>query len=120
MKLDSRNRLCLAVRAWIFCALIMCVGACERTDPEAELNAAAASFSAGDYEDAALRLNYVVQVEPDNIRARELRGEIALLLGDYVSAAAEFERAHKLGAPLNSIALNLVEARIGQGLVEEA
>ena len=120
MKLDSRNRLCLAVRAWMLCALIICAGACDRTDPDSELNAAAASFSAGDYQDASLRLNYVVQVEPDNIRARELRGDIALLLGDYASADSEFERAIELGAPFNSIALKLVEASIGQGLNEEA
>ncbi len=98
----------------------MSLAACGRPDPGTELNAAAASFAAGNYKDAALRLNYVVQLEPDNIRARELRGDIALLLGDYANAATEFVRASELGAPRDSIALRLAEAHVGQGQIDEA
>ncbi len=96
------------------------MGGCERPDPETELDATAASISAGNYEDAALRLNYVVQLDPDNIRARELRGDIALLLGDYANAATEFERARELSAPLDSIALRLAEAQVAQGQIDAA
>ncbi len=90
VEMDNQKRRCGAGGAWVLCVLAMSMAACERPDPETELDAAAASFSAGNYEDAALRLNYVVQLEPDNIRARELRGDIALLLGDYANAATEF------------------------------
>lgn len=106
--------------AWLSCVLAMSMAACERPDPEMELNAAAASFAAGNYEDAGLRLNYVVQLEPHNIRARELRGDIALLLGDYAGAAAEFDHARKLGAPADSIALRSAEAHVAQRQIDEA
>ncbi len=120
VRMDYLKRRCRAAGVWLLFVLVMSMAACERPDPETELDAAAASFSAGDYEDAALRLNYVVQLEPDNIRARELRGDIALLLGDYANAATEFDRARELGAPLDSITLRLAEVRVGQGLVDEA
>ena len=117
---DNRTSRRGASGFWLFCVLAVSLGACERPDPETELKTAAASFSAGQYEDAALRLNYVVQLEPDNIRARELRGDLALLLGDYINAAAEYDRARELGAPLEAIALGLIEARVGQGQIDEA
>lgn len=100
--------------------LAMGIGACGRPDPQAELDLATTEFLAGQYEDAALRLNYVVQVDPDNIRARELRGDIALLFGDYTGASAEFDRARTLGAPLDSIALKLAEAQIGHGQIQQS
>jgi len=120
VNMDSRKRLCRAVRVWFIYALIICMGACERPDPETELDAAVASFLAGNYEDAALRLNYVVQLEPDNIRARELRGDIALLLGDYANAVTEFVNASERGAPRDSIALRLAEAHVAQGQIDKA
>lgn len=100
--------------------LALTMTACERPDPQFELDAAATSFSKRNFEDAALRLNYVVQLEPENIRARELRGDIALLLGDYPSAASEFNYAYELGAPRDSIALRLAEAYLGQGHIDDA
>jgi len=118
--MDNQKRRCGASGVWLLCVLVMGMGGCERPDPETELDAAAASFSAGNYEDAALRLNYVVQLEPDNPRARELRGDIALVLGDYGSAAAEFIRARDLGAPIDSIALKLAEAYVAQGQIDAA
>ncbi len=116
------NRICCrgAGGAWLLCVALISMAACERPDPEMELNAAATSFSAGNYEDAALRLNYVLQLEPNNIRARELRGDIALLLGDYTNASAEFNYAWELGAPSDSIALRLAEAHVGLGQIDEA
>ncbi|MDH3545738.1 MAG: PEP-CTERM system TPR-repeat protein PrsT [Gammaproteobacteria bacterium] len=118
--MDNRKRRRGAGGVWFLCVLVMSMGACGRPDPETELNAAAASFSAGNYEDAALRLNYVMQLEPDNIRARELSGDIALLLGDYANAATEFVHAGEHGAPRDSIALRLAEAHLGQGQIDEA
>lgn len=109
-----------AASVWFVCVLAMVLGGCERPDPETELDTAVASLSARNYEDAASRLNYVVQLEPDNIRARELRGDIALLLGDYANAASEFNYAYELGAPRDSIALRLAEAYVGQGQVDDA
>ena len=118
--MDNRKRRCGVGGVWFLCVLVMSMGGCDRPNPETELNAAAASFSAGNYEDAALRLNYVVQLEPDNIRARELRGDIALLLGDYAYATTEFVHARELGAPRDSIALRLAEAHVAQGQLDEA
>ncbi|MEQ9563787.1 MAG: PEP-CTERM system TPR-repeat protein PrsT [Woeseiaceae bacterium] len=120
MRIDFFRRRGGAASAWLVCVLVIGMGGCERPDPETELDAAAASFSASNYEDAALRLNYVVQLEPDNIRARELRGDIALLLGDYASAVTEFKLADELGAPRDSIALRLAEAYVGNGRVDDA
>lgn len=120
MRMINLIRRRVAGGARLLCVLVMCLGACSRPDTQTELNAAAASFSAGNYEDAALRLNYVVQIEPDNIRARELRGDIALLLGDYTNAAIEFDRARALGASEASVALGLAEAHAAQGQVETA
>ena len=60
VRMDYLKRRCRAAGVWLLFVLVMSMAACERPDPETELDAAAASFSAGDYEDAALRLNYVV------------------------------------------------------------
>jgi len=103
---------------WLVAAFVV-VG-CGRLDPEAELEAAAASFAAGNYGEAGIRLNNVVQVQPNNVVARRLRGELALVLGDYVEAAQELERAQALGAPLDSITLNLADAKTGLGKPDEA
>lgn len=120
IKMDCLKNRWRATGGWYLFVLAISMGACERPDPEMELDAAAASFSARNYEDAALRLNYVVQLEPDNIQARELRGDIALLLGDYANAVAEFRHAYELGASRGSIALRLAEAYVGQGRTEAA
>lgn len=111
VRTDSRKRRCGAGRMWISCAFFICIAACGRPDPETELDAAAASFSASKYDDAILRLNYVVQLEPENIRARELRGDVALRLGDYQSAINEFNYVRELGVPRESVALRLIEGR---------
>ena len=93
---------------------------CGRVDPEAELAAARDSFAARRYSEAAIRLNNVVQAQPDNAEARKLRGDLALVTGDYPSAAAELDRARALGAPLDSIALGLADAWTVLGRSEEA
>ncbi|HEX7081032.1 MAG TPA: XrtA/PEP-CTERM system TPR-repeat protein PrsT, partial [Gammaproteobacteria bacterium] len=94
--------------AWL--AAVLAAAGCGRLDPQAELAAAADSLAAGDYGDASIRLNNVVQVDPDNAEARRLRGELALLLGDYAGAAEELDRARMLGAALDTVALGLAEA----------
>jgi putative PEP-CTERM system TPR-repeat lipoprotein len=83
---------------------------CGRIDPEAELATARERMATGAYGEAAIRLSNVVQAEPENVAARRLRGELALLLGEYANAADEFERAEALGAPRETIALGLAEA----------
>jgi putative PEP-CTERM system TPR-repeat lipoprotein len=104
--------------AWLGCALV--VAGCGRLDPEAELAVAAASVAAGNYGEAAIRLNNVVQVQPDNVEARRLRGELALVLGEYAEAAQELERARVLGAPFDSIVLGLADATASLGRADEA
>lgn len=104
--------------AWLACLLV--AAGCARLDPEAELAAAAASLAARNYSEAAIRLNNVIQAQPDNIEARRMRGELALVLGEYDEAARELERARALGAPFDSIVLGLAEATAGLGRAEEA
>jgi putative PEP-CTERM system TPR-repeat lipoprotein len=96
------------------------MAACGRADPETELDSASASFLAGDHRDAAVRLNYVVKMEPDNARARELRGDVSLFFGDFANAASDFRLAQELGTPLASVALGLAEAQLGQRQFDKA
>ena len=116
--MTRRNLGCWLPAACVVYALAV-VG-CGRLDPEAELASAAASFAAGNYGEAAIRLNNVVQIQPDNAEARRLRGELALLLGDYGEAERELGRARDLGTPSDSVALGLAEAAKGLGRAEEA
>lgn len=103
---------------WLVCAFV--AAGCGRIDPEAELAGATASLAAGNYGEAGIRLNNVVQVQPDNSEARRLRGELALVLGDYAEAVQELERARELGAPFDSIVLSLADATTGLGRADEA
>jgi putative PEP-CTERM system TPR-repeat lipoprotein len=107
------------VRVLTLASAFLVIG-CGRLDPEAELAAAAASLSARNYSEAAIRLNNVIQAQPDNGDARRLRGELSVLLGDYAVAADELERARSLGVPLDSIALHLAEARTVVGQPQDA
>ena len=93
---------CLLRGAWV--ALLLVAGGCARLDADAELAAAAASLAAGRYGEAGIRLDNLVQAQPDNFQARRRRGELALVFGDYRRAVEEFNRARRNGAPLDSIA----------------
>ena len=93
---------------------------CRDQDPEAELAAAIQSIEAGNYDEATLQLNYVVQLLPDSVEARRVRGELGLLVGDYVAAAAELDRARELGAPIDSLAVGLAEAWTAVGQPDRA
>ena len=113
-----RDSWALLPTAWLACAFV--TAGCARVDPEAELRSAAASLAAGNYSEAGIRLNNVVQAQPDNAEARRLRGELALALGDYVEAQQELERARELGAPSDSIVLGLADATTGLGRAADA
>ena len=108
----------MLLATWLAVAVVA-VG-CGRIDPEKELATAAERLAARDYGEAAIRLNSVVQVQPDNAEARRLRGELALVLGDYAAAADELDRARALGVPLESIALGLADAQTTVGQWERA
>lgn len=109
-------------RATGVCALmlVLALAGCARIDPAQELAEAAASFARGDYGETSIRLNNVIQLEPGNAEARQLRGEVALLIGNYPTAAEDLERALELGAPLQTVALNLAEALTATGRAARA
>ena len=108
------------MRWFVAACLGLALFACGRVDPEAELAAAIERLSAGYHGEAWIRLSNVIQVQPQNADARRLRGELALLLGDYAAAAEELERAQALGAPLGSVAVPLADAWTALGQAERA
>ena len=97
----------------------LALGGCG-VDPATELRAAADSMAARNYDEASIRLSNVVQAQPENAEARRLRGELALLTGDYESAAGDLERARALGAPVDSFAVSLADALTAVGRADEA
>lgn len=101
-------------------AFALVVVGCARIDPERELATAQENIAAREYNEAAIRLYNVVEAQPDNAEARRLRGELALLMGDYAGAAAELERAQQLGTSVESLAVGLAEAWTILGRTEEA
>lgn len=103
---------------WILCVLTFF--GCTGVDPEVELAAATTSLEAGNYSEAAIRLNNVIQVQPDNAEARRLRGELSLVLGDYAEAAQDFDRARALGASSDSTMIGLADATAVLGRPDEA
>jgi putative PEP-CTERM system TPR-repeat lipoprotein len=88
------------------------VASCGRIDPKTELATATARFEAKDYAEAGIRVSNVVQVQPDNPEARRLRAEIAIAIGDYTTALADFERAQALGVAPSAIAPGEAEALV--------
>jgi len=113
----TRTRLYFAT---LTAVLVLSVGGCARIDPEAELAAATASLAAGNYAEAGIRLSNVIQAQPSSAEARRLRGELALLLGDFPVAVEELERARSFGAPPDATALGLADALATQGQAERA
>lgn len=109
-----------ALRLYVLLAFVTVGSGCGRLDPQAELATAAERMATGDYAEAAIRLDNVVQAQPENAEARRLRGELALQLGEYASAAEELERAEMLGLPSEAIALGLAEAWTALGRSTEA
>jgi putative PEP-CTERM system TPR-repeat lipoprotein len=99
---------------------LLALAGCSGVDPATELRAAADSIAARRYEEAAIRLSNVVQAQPDDAEARRLRGELALLIGDYTSAADELERARSLGSSVDSLAVSLADAWTNVGRFDEA
>ncbi len=93
---------------------------CARLDPEKELAAATQNLGAREYGAAEIHLNNVVQAQPNNARARKLRGDLQLVRGDYAAAATELERARALGVALDTIAPGLAEADTALGKWEAA
>src|SRR5690554_2853861 len=61
---------------------------CGRVDPVEELAAARVEVGNGDFQTAAIRISNVLRADPDNRDAHVLRGELALAVGDYPTAAA--------------------------------
>jgi putative PEP-CTERM system TPR-repeat lipoprotein len=96
------------------------LGACTGVDPATELAAARQNIAAHQYGEAAIRLANIVQVQPDNADARLVRGELALLSGEYSLAADELERARTLGSTVDTLAVSLADAWTGLGKHDEA
>jgi putative PEP-CTERM system TPR-repeat lipoprotein len=73
---------------------------------------ARSDLEAGNLRTAFIHISNVLQVQPSNVEARTLAGEIALLQRDPQRAWTEFERARSLGAPEDRISLDLADALI--------
>jgi tetratricopeptide (TPR) repeat protein len=109
-----------ALRALTGAVLLSALCAGCSGDPAADLAAAAAQAEAGDFRSAMLRVNQVLQVEPDRGDARLLRGRIALAGGDPLLARDEFRKAQALGAEEPQIELLLADASAQLGEAEQA
>ena len=73
-----------------------------RSQPESiatRLNLAAAQLSAGNHLDAARHSSKVIESEPDNLRALEIKGHSLMQLGHFDDAIDTFTKAIELGSP---------------------
>lgn len=93
---------------------------CYSVDLEDELISAQSSLAERDFRRALLHLGNVLQVDPANAEARAMRGDIALAVGDYRSAATEYEAALDRGIEQMAIALRYAEALAYSGNLQEA
>lgn len=105
----SRSR--AAVRRGLRAACLLALGlaaACG-VDPGAELARADRDLAEGDVRAAAIRVNAVLEAEPENLPARALRGRLALALGDLRFARDELEHAIARGVDDPDVVLALAE-----------
>ena len=79
-----------------------------------KINQAQQAFNAGQSRQAIVQLKDVLQLDPENIEARFLLGEIYLKSGDPASAEKELRRAALLDDELTRIAPLLLEAMLAQ------
>jgi tetratricopeptide (TPR) repeat protein len=84
-------------------------------DARVRLAAAQWEYEIGRYDDAEKQAQAAVQLDPDLLTARLVRGMVALARKDFKTAEESFERAHLLAPtnilPVNGLALALIESR---------
>jgi len=84
-------------------------------DARVRLVAAQWEYEIGRYDDAEKQAQAAVQLDPELLNARLVRGMVALARKDFKTAEESFERAHLLAPtnilPINGLALALIESR---------
>ncbi|MGI9505855.1 MAG: tetratricopeptide repeat protein, partial [Geminicoccaceae bacterium] len=71
-----------------------------------------------DPQAAIIQLRNALQADPNNLRARQLLGEIYLNAGRFADAEKELARVHEK-APSNANSISLARALLGQGKTED-
>jgi putative PEP-CTERM system TPR-repeat lipoprotein len=100
-------------------ALILLVGmlaGCDLlTSNETRIERARELETRGDLRTAIVELKKVLQNEPNNKDARLLLGRVSLSAGQVAAAEKELREAHKLGVPVDQVAVLLGQALLAQG-----
>ncbi|GAB4516971.1 MAG: hypothetical protein Tsb0010_00950 [Parvularculaceae bacterium] len=101
-------------------AAIAFLAACGGDLTDAEyLARAQARLDAEDINGALIEARNAARVNPDNPTARIFLGDMAVRVGDFATAAKEYERAIDLGVDAPELKLNLALSQLRAGLYEE-
>lgn len=85
---------------------------CGAPNPSQSLASARDSFANADYRTAAIYAHNAVQADSSNVAARLLLGRIEIELGEVTAARADLERASKMGAAVEELAVPLASAYV--------
>jgi len=108
-------------RTILFCALLLIIAACGKSEDPAEIFARGKSLlDSGDVASAVIELKNAVQAAPEDAVARATLGQAYLVAGDASSALKEFLRARSLGDTGDALNRGVTKAMIMSGAVEEA
>ncbi len=120
MSLSHRyfRAICLAILTLVFAAIPAqaqrVVSATERTEAQALLQQAYASYESGDYPQAHILIDKAEKLQPDQPDGWNLRGAVFLKEGIYDKAGAAFARAVALDPKLWAAQFNLGEVAFRQ------
>jgi putative PEP-CTERM system TPR-repeat lipoprotein len=99
--------------------LMLSLTACQPTAEE-RMSRAEAYIAEADYRTAAIELRNVLQVTPDDGRARLLLGQTSYQLGDFATAVSQYERALGLGQVSPESWVGYGRALLSQGRARDA
>jgi cellulose synthase operon protein C len=99
-------------------ALLAAMG-CDTLTAEEHVSRAEARIEAGNYNAAVIELKNSLQKSPDLVSARQLLGELHILLGQYHEGLTELERAYDQGADRNSVLPGILHAKVRLGRHQE-
>lgn len=101
-------------------SLVLLLSACGGNDVASHLSKAHKYQDQGQYRSAVIEYKNVLQKKPDNLEARLGLGKSYLAQGDAADAQSQLQRASRLGAAPDRVALPLARAMISQGKYDQA
>ncbi len=95
---------------FVLCSALVLVSCTGKISDTEHLSRAKEYQEKGEIRESMIELKSALQINPDNIEARTLLGQLYLRIGNGVAAEKEFRRALNLGVTRDALMLPLAEA----------